>query len=87
MPCQSLTCAVPMCERCHQPIIMFAFSCQANIFSILEEQIDQRRETDFRVVNIAVTIETVIYCVSGHAETESDGEAHELELEARESAS
>ena len=57
---------------------MFAFSCQANIFSILEEQIDQRRETDFRVVNIAVAIETIIYCVSGDAHRDRD--VHGLEV-------
>ena len=49
------------------PIIMFAYTCQTNVFSILAEQIDQRRSTDFKVVNISVGIETIVYCIIGTA--------------------
>jgi len=49
------------------PVIMFSYACHTNIFTILEEQIDQRREADFHMVNVAVGIETFVYVVIGCA--------------------
>jgi amino acid permease len=49
------------------PVVIFSFSCQANLFEILEEQIDQRRATDFRIVNIAMCIDTFVYTAIGVA--------------------